>query len=113
MSQQPDIDEMEVKAEMVATALRLNTLYLQRDNHVLKALTDSSSRMEAGKRLQTVQNCFQALRNKSKASLDSQKQRFHISRSFSSDTCQGNRQNKECRAETAYKSAKREKRSSF
>ena len=26
---------------------------------------------------------------------DSQKQRFHISRSFSSDTCQGNRQNKE------------------
>ena len=38
-----------------------------------------------------------------------QKQRFHISRSFSSDTCQGNRQNKECRAETAYKSA-REKR---
>ena len=34
---------------------------------------------------------------------------FHISRSFSSDTCQGNRQNKECRAETAYKSA-REKR---
>ena len=31
---------------------------------------------------------------------DSQKQRFHISRSFSSDTCQGNRQNKECRAET-------------
>ena len=40
---------------------------------------------------------------------DSQKQRFHISRSFSSDTCQGNRQNKECRAETAYKSA-REKR---
>ena len=44
---------------------------------------------------------------------DSQKQRFHISRSFSSDTCQGNRQNKECRAETAYKSAKREKRSSF
>ena len=24
---------------------------------------------------------------------DSQKQRFHISRSFSSDTCQGNRQN--------------------
>ena len=33
---------------------------------------------------------------------DSQKQRFHISRSFSSDTCQGNRQNKECRAETAY-----------
>ena len=44
---------------------------------------------------------------------DSQKQRFHISRSFSSDTCQGNRQNKECRAETAYKSAKREKRYSF
>ena len=40
---------------------------------------------------------------------DSQKQRFHISRSFSSDTCQGNRQNKECRVETAYKSA-REKR---
>ena len=36
-----------------------------------------------------------------------------ISRSFSSDACQGNRQNKECRAETAYKSAKREKRSSF
>ena len=27
---------------------------------------------------------------------DSQKQRFHISRSFSSDTCLGNRQNKEC-----------------
>ena len=24
---------------------------------------------------------------------DSQKQRFHVSRSFSSDTCQGNRQN--------------------
>ena len=44
---------------------------------------------------------------------DSQKQRFHISRSFSSDTCEGNRQNKECRAETAYKSAKREKRNSF
>ena len=44
---------------------------------------------------------------------DSQKQRFHISRRFSSDTYQGNRQNKECRAETAYKSAKREKRSSF
>ena len=40
---------------------------------------------------------------------DSQKERFHISQSFSSDTCQGNRQNKECRAETAYKSA-REKR---
>ena len=39
---------------------------------------------------------------------DCQKQRFHISRSFSSDTCQENRQNKECRAETAYKSAKRE-----
>ena len=44
---------------------------------------------------------------------DCQKQRFHISRSFSSDTCQGNRQNEECRAETAYKSAKKEKRSSF
>ena len=40
-----------------------------------------------------------------------QKQRFHISRSFSPDTCQGNRQNKECRAETAYKSV-REKRNS-
>ena len=39
---------------------------------------------------------------------DSQKQRFYISRSFSSETCQGNRQNKECRAETAYKCAKRE-----
>ena len=37
---------------------------------------------------------------------DSQKQRFHNFRSFSSDTCQGNRQNKECRAETAYKSHK-------
>ena len=44
---------------------------------------------------------------------DSQKQRFHISRSFSSDTCLGNCQNKECRAETAYKSAKKEKRNSF
>ena len=41
---------------------------------------------------------------------DSQKQRFHISRSFSSDTCQGNRQNKECRAETAYNKSAREKR---
>ena len=40
---------------------------------------------------------------------DCPKQRFHISRSFSSDSCQGNRQNKECRAETAYKSAKRER----
>ena len=69
VSQQPDTDEMEVKAEMVATGLRLNTLHLQRDNHVLKALADSSSRMEAEKRLQTVQNCFQSLRNKSKASL--------------------------------------------
>ena len=39
---------------------------------------------------------------------DCQKQRFHISSSFSSDTYQGNRQNKECRAETAYKSVKRE-----
>ena len=38
---------------------------------------------------------------------DSQKQRFHISRSFSSDTCQGNRQNKECRVETAYKTGDR------
>ena len=37
VSQQPDTDEMEVKAEMVATALRLNTLHLQRDNHVLKS----------------------------------------------------------------------------
>ena len=35
---------------------------------------------------------------------DSPKQRFHISRSFLSDACQ----NKKCRAETAYKSAKRE-----
>ena len=44
---------------------------------------------------------------------DSQKQRFHISRSFSSDTCQGNRQNKECRAETAYKSEREKERSRF
>ena len=66
VSQQRDIDEMEVKAEMAPTALRLNTLHLQRDNHVLKALADSSSCMEAEKRLQTVQNCFQAFRNKSK-----------------------------------------------
>ena len=37
---------------------------------------------------------------------DSQKQRFRISRIFSSDTCQGNRQNSECRAE---QNAKEEK----
>ena len=42
---------------------------------------------------------------------DSQKQRFHISRSFSSDTCQGNRQNKECRAETAIKARERKEKS--
>ena len=38
-----------------------------------KALADSSSCMEAEKRLQTVQNCFQALRIKSKAFLDTSK----------------------------------------
>ena len=52
--------------------------------------------------------CFQQLVGGTELE-DSQKQRFHNSRSFSSDTCQGNRQNKECRAEIAYKSA-REKR---
>ena len=73
VSQQPNTDEMEVKAEVVATGLRLNTLHLQRDNHVIKALADSSSCTEAEKRLKTVQNCFQALRNKSKAFLDTSK----------------------------------------
>ena len=40
---------------------------------------------------------------------DSQKQRFHISRSFSSDTCQGNRQNKNVELRPLIK-ARREKR---
>ena len=37
------------------------------------------------------------------------KQRFHISRRFSSDTCQGNRLNRESRDETADKVKKRSK----
>ena len=41
---------------------------------------------------------------------DCQKQRFHISRSFLSDTCQGNRQNSKCRVETACKARKKKKR---
>ena len=41
---------------------------------------------------------------------DCQKQRFHISRSFSSDTCQGNTQNSKCKAETTWKARKKRKR---
>ena len=40
-----------------------------------------------------------------------QKQRFRISRSFLSDTCQGHRQNRECRAETAVKRENMKERS--
>ena len=57
-----NIDEAAIAAEMITSSARSNFIQIDGQNHVVSGLADSSSCMEAEKRLETLQKCFRALR---------------------------------------------------